>query len=380
MTATATISTTGERRISEDLGLWEPKRALTLEAALAHTRRIKFLRYVLMAISAAIVGVLIWQFMSDQGGYEPVNDPSESVRMVNPRYSGRTGDGLPFYLIADTAVRRRNDLNTVLLDRPVLDFIRDEGVGESTVISKTGSYNDMTKVLELETDVKLETDDGNNCDTIHARIFNVEKRIEGDKPIKCVGEFGTVTGKTYAIEDAYRTFVFKDGMTADLKNEASVSTDNSSFGFGGDGPIDIKAETGIYKGNTTDLRGNVQVVQDGATITSDNMDIFRVQEKSGADTGSVKLGAVRRIVATGNFRYVTDENDIRGRKGVYERDKNIMTVTGNVIVIQPDGKRVTTEKMTYNTKTGRVQFSGNCSGQDCNGKGRTRIVIPGRGN
>jgi len=189
-----------------------------------------------------------------------------------------------------------------------------------------------------------------------------------------------VTGKTYAIEDAYRTFIFKDGMTADLNNEASASTDNTSFGFGGDGPIDIKAETGIYKGNTTDLRGNVQVVQDGATITSDKMDIFRVQEKTRTDTGSVKLGAVRRIVATGNFRYVTDENDIRGRKGVYERDKNIMTVTGNVIVIQPDGKRVTTEKMTYNTKTGRVQFSGNCSGQDCNGKGRTRIVIPGRGN
>jgi len=109
--------------------------------------------------------------MSDKGGFEPVNDPSESVRMVNPRYSGRTSDGLPFYLIADTAVRRRNDLNTVLLDRPVLDFIRDEGVSESTVISKTGSYNDMTKVLELETDVKLETDDGNICDTIHARIF-----------------------------------------------------------------------------------------------------------------------------------------------------------------------------------------------------------------
>lgn len=380
MTATSTISTTGERRISEDLGLWEPKRALTLEAALAHTRRIKALRYVLMAISLVMIGVLIWQFMSEQGGYEPVNDPSESVRMSNPRYSGRTGDGLPFYLIADTAVRRRNDLDRVLLDRPVLDFIRDEGLGESTVIAKTGSYNDMTKVLELETDVNLETDDGNICDTIHARIFNVEKRIEGDKPIKCVGEFGTVTGQTYAIEDAYRTFIFKDGMTADLQNESSEPSDDTSFGFGGNGPIDIEADTGIYKGDVTDLMGNVRVVQDGATITSDQMDIFRVQEKSRTDTSSVKLGAVRRIVATGNFRYKTDENDIRGRKGVYERDKNVMTVTGNVVVIQSDGKRVTTEKMTYNTKTGRIQFSGDCSGADCNGNGRTRIVIPGSGN
>lgn len=41
MTVTTAISTTSDRRVSEDLGLWEPKRALTLEAALAHTRRIK---------------------------------------------------------------------------------------------------------------------------------------------------------------------------------------------------------------------------------------------------------------------------------------------------------------------------------------------------
>jgi lipopolysaccharide transport protein LptA/LPS export ABC transporter protein LptC len=380
MSATATIPTTGERRISEDLGLWEPKRALTLEAALAHTRRIKVLRYVLMALSVAIVGVLIWQFMSDQSGFEPVNDPSESVRMVNPRYSGRTGDGLPFYLIADTAVRRRSDLDTVLLDNPVLEFIRDEGVETSTVIAQSGSYNDMSKILVLETDVNLETDDGNSCDTTHARIFNVEKRIEGDKPIECVGEFGTVTGQTYAIEDAYRTFIFKDGMTADLVNEASASSDDSSFGFGGDGPININADKGIYKGDTTDLLGNVRVVQDGATITSDQMDIFRVQEKRGEDTGSVKLGAVRRIVATGDFRYLTAENDIRGRQGIYERDKNIMTVTGDVVVIQPGGNQVEAEKMTYNTITGKIQFSGDCSGPGCNGNGRTRIVIPGSGN
>lgn len=380
MTATATISSTSDRRISEDLGLWEPKRALTLEAALAHTRRIRVLRYVLMALSAALIGVLLWQFLSDQGGYEPVNDPSESVRMVNPRYSGRTGDGLPFYLIADTAVTRRSDVNTVLLTNPILEFIRDEGVANSSVIAKTGSYNDMSKILELETDVNLETDDGNICDTTHARIFNVEKRIEGDKPISCIGAFGTVNGQSYAIEDAYRTFIFKGGMTADLKNDAPASNDDSSFGFSGDGPIDVKADTGIYKGDTTDLRGNVRVVQDGAVITSNQMDIFRIQEDGSSDTGSVKLGAIRRIVATGDFRYKTDENDIRGAKGVYQRDKNIMTVTGDVVVIQPGGNRVRAEKMTYNTKTGTIRFSGNCLGRDCNGNGRTRIVLPGAEN
>jgi len=188
--------------------------------------------------------------------------------MVNPRYSGRTSDGLPFYLIADTAIRRRSDLDTVLLTNPILEFVRDEGVETSSVIAKTGSYNDMSKILELETDVNLETDDGNTCDTTHARIFNVEKRIEGDEAISCFGAFGTVTGNSYAIEDAYRTFIFKDGMTADLKNDDQSSDEDSTFGFGGDGPIDVKAEMGIYQGDKTDLRGDVRVEQDGAVTVS----------------------------------------------------------------------------------------------------------------
>ena len=375
MTATATISTRFDRRASEDLGLWEPKRALTLEAALAHTKRIKVLRVILLGLSAVLMAGLVWQFLSDKAGPEPINDPTESVKMVEPRYSGRTGDGLPFYLIADTAVRRRTDRDTVLLDAPVLEFIRDTGVDVSTVVSKTGSYNDMSKVLELETDVNLETDDGNICDTTHARIFNVEKRIEGDKAISCFGEFGTVNGKSYSIEDSYRTFIFKDGMTADLEQDEEGVDDGSSFAFGGDGPVKISAETGIYQGDKTDLRENVRVIQEGAVITSDQMDIFRIKEDTEADVPSVKLGAIRLIVANGNFRYVTEDNDIRGQKGVYQRDKNIMTVTGDVVVIQPDGNRVRAENMVYNTKTGQVRFSGNCSGPNCSGSGRTRIVI-----
>lgn len=381
MTATAAISPTSDRRVSEDLGLWEPKRALTLEAALAHTKRIKALRYFLMLLSAALVGVLIWQFLSDRGtGSFDDNDPTESVKMVNPRYSGRTSDGLPFYLIAETAIRRRNDRNTVLLTSPILEFVRDKSAANSSVIAKTGSYNDMEKILDLETDVYLETDDGNSCDTSHARIFNVDKRIEGDKAIVCNGSFGVVNGNSYAIEDGYRTFIFKDGMTADLTRDTQRSTEDSTFGFSGDGPINVKANIGIYQGEKTDLRENVRVVQDGAVITADQMDIFRIQESGATDTGSVKLGAIRLIVANGNFRYKTADNDIRGTKGVYERDKNIMTVTGDVVVIQPDGKRVQSEKMTYNTKTGRIRFLGDCAGRDCNGNGRIRITLPGSEN
>ena len=381
MNASTSISPASERRVSEDLGLWEPKRALTLEAARTHTLRIKRLRYILVGLAAALIAVLIWQFMSDRRAPDWNNDPTESVKMVQPRYSGRTGDGLPFYLIADTAVRRMKTSNIITLENPVLKFNRDETVESSAVIAKDGSYNDIDKILDLRRDVNLETDDGNICDTHHARIFNIEKRIEGDEPIACIGEFGAVNGKSYAIENDYKTFIFKDRMTAKLtQSETAAEDDEGSFAFAGDGPIDVKAETGIYQGDKTDLRGDVRVEQDGAVITCDKMDIFRVKKSDGSETGSIKLGAIRRIVATGDFHFKSDTNDIRGTKGVYERDKNIMTVTGNVVVRQPSGSRVQTEKLIYNTKTGTIRFSGKCIGQDCDGDGRVSTVILGSKN
>jgi len=380
MNTSAPISPHAERRASEELGLWEPKRALTLDAARAHTKRIKSLRYVLMMVSAILVGVLIWQFFSDRGTPIWDSEPTESVKMVEPRYSGRTADGLPFYLIADTAVRRSKESDKVLLESPVLKFNRGEDVDSSAVIANSGTYNDISKVLELRTDVNLETDDGNICDTSHARIFNVEKRIEGDESIKCVGEFGTVNGNSYDIENDYTTFVFKDGMTANLTRSGDGSEAETTFAFGGEGPIDVKANKGIYQGDKTDLRGSVRVEQDGAVITSDQMDIFRVKKSEGEETGSVKFGAVRRIIANGNFRYKSDENDIRGAKGVYERDKGIMTVTGDVLVIQSSGNRVRTEKLTYDTKSETIRYAGECLGNGCAGKGRVRITIAGDEN
>lgn len=381
MNSSAAISSRSDHSVSENLGLWEPKRALTLDAARAHTQRIKMMRHVLIGVSVLLVGVLVWQFFSDRGGKEFVNDPTESVKMVNPRYSGRTSDGLPFYLTSDTAVRRMEDRNTVLLENPVLDFIRDAGMESSVVIAKSGSYNDMDKVLDLRTDVNLETDDGNTCDTTHARIFNVEKRIEGDEAITCVGAFGQVSGNTYEIQDSYRTFVFKQGMVARFEREGAIAgeDDGFGFGFGGSGPVDVKAVTGIYKGDFTDLRGDVWVKQEGSEITADQMDIFRTKQENEA-AGSVKLGAIQKIDAEGNFRYITVENDIRGRKGVYERSKNLMTVTGDVIVVQQNGNRYDAQKMTYNTKTGAVRFSGKCIGSGCDSKGRAGIVIPGAKN
>ncbi|GLQ21656.1 LPS export ABC transporter periplasmic protein LptC [Algimonas porphyrae] len=381
---------------SDALGLWEPKRTLTLEAARKHTQRIAFLRQALIAASIALMGLLAFYFATQSSDVVIADDPDTSVRMINPRYSGRTGDGLPFYLTSESATRQLENRNEVALNLPVLEFIRAEGSESSFVEADTGTYDDVNKILNLRTNpdrtdgepqnVVLETDDGYRCLTTHARIFAREKRIVGDEPIRCTGNFGTVTGQTYEIVDNYRTFIFKDGMTGVINRNTSATelmrgtqasetaTSGRLFGFDGDGPIDVTARQATYYGGTTDLGGDVVVIQEGSTIYSDEMTILRDAAEPNS-VGSVRLGAIREITGTGNFRYVTEDNDVRGDVGVYERDITQVTVTGNVTVVQPGGNAVSTDRLVYDTVTETIRFSGQCQGRGCQSGDRVALTI-----
>lgn len=369
---------------SEALGLWEPQRNLTLEAARRHTQRIQILRKMLIALAAALVIVLGFQFVGNNSTTFDSPNPTESVKMVNPRYSGRTADGLPFYLTAETATRTLARRDQVSLTKPVLEFIRADGAASSFVMAETGTFDDVNKELALQDGVNLETDDGYRCQTSQARIFAREKRINGDESIACTGTFGDVTGQAFEINKNYTEFIFKDGLNALIKQDpAQKSTidpeanqTQNAFAFRGDGPIAVIAERGIYSGGTTDLFGSVNVKQGDATLNAQQVQILRREATSPAD-GSLRLGEVNTITATEDFRYQTPDTDVKGNQGVYERDKSLITVTGNVSVKQPEGNMVRTDRLIYNTVLETARFSGQCRGQNCDGGGRTRFTING---
>lgn len=216
---------TGTHDASEALGIWEPKRTLTLAAARRHSQRIRIFRAILILLSAVLIGLLIWQFTNQSAPDFGPDNPGEAIRMKNPRYSGRTDDGLPYYLTAAQAIRTTADDESVDLVMPVLHFFRNEGSGESLITADTGTYDDVNKILNLDTTVDLKTDDGNHCISTHARIYTQTKIVEGDKPIKCVGTFGTVNGNAYEILDNYKVFVFKQGMDAVLEQDDPIIED-----------------------------------------------------------------------------------------------------------------------------------------------------------
>ncbi len=139
-----------------------------------------------------------------------------------------------------------------------------------------------------------------------------------------------------------------------------------------DSPIQIKAEKATYKGNLTILEGNVDVRQGDATIRSDHMKIFRA--KAGESQSALSLGAITKIVATGNFKYITPENNVSGNQGTYTRSNEQILVTGDVFVVQPNGSKLRGDKMVYDLVNERVRFGETCVGDNCN-SGRVKIRI-----
>ncbi len=205
---------------SEDRGFWEPRRTLTLAAARRHTRFIRVTRIVLIALAALLTAALIYFVFDGPRAEQDVSNEQELVRMTNPRYTGTDGDGIPYNLTAEYAVRSRTDINAVRLINPVLNFFRLEGVQSSQIIAKEGLYDSKAQTMELRTDVTVETDDGYVCETTHARILAGEKIVQGDEPIFCTGEFGQVRGDSYEILNNYSQFIFIGNVKGKIVPEA----------------------------------------------------------------------------------------------------------------------------------------------------------------
>ena len=155
---------------------------------------------------------------------------------------------------------------------------------------------------------------------------------------------------------------------------AAVPASAQITAFGGDDPIDVAAERAKYKGTTTILNGNVDVRQGSVRILADQMVLIREHLETD-ESGIPRYGNVNTIVAKGRFKYITPENSVSGDKGVYERDKNIITITGNVSLQQKNGNTATGDHLVYNVKTNRARFEGSCSGENCDISDRVVVRI-----
>ena len=152
-------------------------------------------------------------------------------------------------------------------------------------------------------------------------------------------------------------------------------TANAQFARNNNAPIDATADDIVNSGGTTTLTGQVDVRQGDTRILADTMKIFGGVTGTG---GSATENDISRIEATGNFYYITPEQEVRGNNGVYEQSTDTFTVTGDVILLQGENV-VTGDTLIYNLTTNEARVVGTCKGRRCGSKGRVKILLKNTG-
>jgi len=150
---------------------------------------------------------------------------------------------------------------------------------------------------------------------------------------------------------------------------------HAQFASDSKAPINGSADNVDYQRDVTVLSGQVDVRQADVRILSDVMKIYA---NSGAG-GVEAFENLDRIEAIGNFYYITPEQEVRGKRGVYERTSDTFTVTGDVILLQGEDNVVTGDKLIYNLTTNEAKVIGTCKGRRCGRKGRVNILIKNTG-
>jgi len=133
----------------------------------------------------------------------------------------------------------------------------------------------------------------------------------------------------------------------------------------------------------SDASGPVQVTQNGARLVCDTLYIYSYAAGEGpnattpgkpapAGDANDPSGGVKQMVAEGHVYYVTQSENVRGDHMVYDKEPDIITMTGDVVAVQ--GKNVARgDKMVIDRKTGQTNMASDATGR--NKPNRVRAVI-----
>lgn len=146
-------------------------------------------------------------------------------------------------------------------------------------------------------------------------------------------------------------------------------TARAQFVSGSNASTSMTADHAEHQGNITVLTGQVDVRQGDVRVLADRMEMYR------PSTGGLAQSDFSRVVAEGNFYYLTPEQELRGEKGVYTKQDDTFVVTGNVILKQAGGNVITGDKLYYNLVTRDARVVGTCKGRRCGSEGRVNILI-----
>jgi lipopolysaccharide export system protein LptA len=139
-------------------------------------------------------------------------------------------------------------------------------------------------------------------------------------------------------------------------------------------PIEITSDelTLYQKEQKAVFHGKVKVTQDNMIMTANEMVIYYIK---GSNDASLNKNKVSLIEAIGNVEITTPNEHVKGEKGEYFMNKEILVLSGSVVLVQ-GGNVLTGSKFIYDKNKGEWKVTSEKSAQ---GSERAKaLIIPGQ--
>jgi lipopolysaccharide export system protein LptC len=167
------------------------------------TATVRVFRYALIGAIVIALGNVLFQILTtDELQIADADfDVSGGERIVNPRFNGRDEGGQPFLVTADAATRRDAGVGIADLDSPTLEYalLNNAQTEESSVLARSGVFDEYNRTLLLEDAVELTTNSGYALTTEKALIVLSEGRIEGNTFVRGTGPWGAITANAFEV-------------------------------------------------------------------------------------------------------------------------------------------------------------------------------------
>lgn len=207
---------------------WEPQRAASLRAARRRSRLVAGLRrFFVSAAGASFASVFVFMALyAVEGGFNQNQyAAAEPLRMINPRFIGRTESGGPYQITAQMAERPRGD-GPIELAAPV--YRTDAG---TIMLAPRGIYDEAAQTLVFDGEVLFSDRGGNRFTTPDMRVDLAQGTLAGRGGVTGAGPLGVLQADTYELRESDRALVLRGGVRGQIPdNEAPAAASSGSAG------------------------------------------------------------------------------------------------------------------------------------------------------
>lgn len=197
---------------------WEPKRALTLRSARRRSKRISALRRFFVAgAGASFAAVFVFMALhAVEGGFNSGQyGASEPLRMINPRFMGRTDNGGPYQLSAEVAERPQGENQPIELIAPV--YRTEAG---TIMLAPRGVYDEQAKRVVFEGEVLFADRNGNRFTTPNMIVDLDQGTLSGAGGVTGAGPLGVLQAESYELRDSDRALVLRGGVRGQIPDRS----------------------------------------------------------------------------------------------------------------------------------------------------------------